>query len=127
MLIIQAESVSKALNIATEAIKAVNIADLLEYEKDNNSQSSQNQIKITKKMLTAKVKKVNDARKKTSDNEVKRYRDLTFTEFKTAISDIKTIGFYALFLESIQTSKPLLLICTPLSDSYTLFWLFWSE
>ena len=77
VLIIWAESVSKALDMAIEAIEAVDVVDQLEYGKNNNSQSSQSQIKVTKRILIAKVKEANDARKKTSSNEVKQLRDLT--------------------------------------------------
>ena len=99
----------------------------MEYGKDNNSQSSQSQIKVTKRILTAKVKKVNDARKKASSNKVKQLKDLTSIEFKAVISDVKIISFHALSLELIQTSKLLLLIGTPLLDLYALFSLFWPE
>ena len=100
-LIILAESTLKALDIVTEVIEAVDVADQLEYGKDNNNQSSQSQIKVIKKILTAKVKKANNARKKASSNKVKQLRDLTSIKFKTAIPNVKTISFHVLFLKPI--------------------------
>ena len=113
--------------MATEAIEAIDVADQLEYEKDNNSWSSQSQIKITKRILTVKVKEANDARKKASSNEVKKLKDLTSIEFKVTIPDVKTMSFHALSLEPIQTLESLLLTSTSSSDPHALFLLFWPK